>query len=461
MTPAERALRTGRSLSHTEIMTALATAPRRSIESTIYRSFIAGEPEVTQTLDVMTRALARPDEDAPFIADCVVARLLHRKSVRRARAALEAVPIVPARLGPLRQAHVAVIAAHEGRDTDAYAALAQAEPAEEEDDLITGLLKNRAAQTYLVLGRYDLAQRRGLSAALHFERADAKLMAAVALRTPMRVSHLIRGDVATAREYGERALRLSLEHGFANHAHETRSRLLLYAAELGDEVRYQRLERETSLQFFETITARTLRALANGDITRTRAELAKALLRDLRMAERLLCSALSAVCSFAQSDNAPGHRLIDDLNVEPPLPRDAADRRYYVIGQAITVSLAVGLDRPDDARIIAARLRGMMEETLADYAIGRALAVPPALRGYAMVVDVVRRAREPFEEIHLTDAERRLIPMLQQGKDVVHIARETMRSTRTVRTHLEHLRDKLGVARSEDVPQRARDLGIA
>ena len=185
LTSAERALRIGRCSSHAQITAALASAPRRSVESAIYRSFVAGEPEVTQTLDVMMRALTRADEDAPFVADRAVAILLRRNHLQRARAALEAVPVVPMRLVPLRQAHVAAIAAREGRDDDAYAALAQAEPAEEEDDLETGLLKHRAAQTYLLLRRYDLAQRRGLSAVLHFERAGAKLLAAIALRTPI------------------------------------------------------------------------------------------------------------------------------------------------------------------------------------------------------------------------------------------------------------------------------------
>jgi DNA-binding CsgD family transcriptional regulator len=461
MTSAERALRTGRSSSHAQITAALASAPRRSVESAIYRSFVAGEPEVTQTLDVMMRALTRADEDAPFVADRAVAILLRRNHLLRARAALEAVPVVPTRLVPLRQAHVAAIAAREGRDEDAYAALAQAEPAEEEDDLVTGLLKHRAAQTYLLLRRYDLAQRRGLSAVLHFERAGAKLLASIALRTPMRVSHLIRGDVAAAREYGERGLRLAVEHGFANHANETRSRLLLYAAELGDEDRYLRLERETSGHFFETVIARVLRAIANGDIAQAETELAKGRIRDLRSSERLLCNVLSAACSFARSDIAPATEIVDGLRVEPVLPSDTVQRRCYIIGQGIAASLAVGIDRPDDARAIAARLQGIMEETLADYAIGRAAAVPPALRGYAAAVDLVRHAKESVREIHLTEAERRLIPMLQQGKDVVRIARETMRSPATVRTHLEHLRDKLGVARSEDVPQRARELGIA
>ncbi len=52
--------------------------------------------------------------------------------------------------------------------------------------------------------------RRGLSAALHFERTNAKLLAAHALRTAMRIAHLVRGDVTTAREYAERGLRLAL-----------------------------------------------------------------------------------------------------------------------------------------------------------------------------------------------------------------------------------------------------------
>jgi DNA-binding NarL/FixJ family response regulator len=161
------------------------------------------------------------------------------------------------------------------------------------------------------------------------------------------------------------------------------------------------------------------------------------------------------------SDPMPATTVVDALLGDVRFPRDAVQRRSMIIAHGITTSLAVALDRSDDARLIGARLRGLVEETLVDYALGHATSVPPALRGYATAIDVVRHALESSHAIHLTDAERRLIPMLSEGKDVGRIARETMRSTATVRTHLEHMREKLGVARSEDVPQRARELGIA
>jgi DNA-binding CsgD family transcriptional regulator/tetratricopeptide (TPR) repeat protein len=458
---AERALWIARTSTHAEISAALALAPRRSIENAILRSFVAGEPEVSQTLDVMMRALTKQDEDAPHLADRVIAMLLRRNHLRRARAVIDAVPDVPTSLRPLRDAHIAVIAAREGSDSLAYDALARAEPQEEEDELLTGLLKHRAAQAYLLLGRYDLAMRRGLSAVLHFERTNAKLLAAHALRTAMRIAHLVRADVTTAREYAERGLRLALEHGFSNFAAEARSRLLLYAAELGDEARYTRLERETPAHFFETIVARAVHTIGSGDIAQARQDLARGRVRALRSPERLLCDALSAVCAFVLSDAMPAKTVVEALLADPPFPRDAVQRRFTIVAHGIGTSLAIALDRSEDARLIGARLQGLMEETLVDYALGRATSVPPALRGYATIIDVVRHAKEPAHAIHLTDAERRLIPMLSEGKDVGRIARETMRSAATIRTHLEHIREKLGVARSEDVPQRARELGIA
>jgi DNA-binding CsgD family transcriptional regulator len=461
VTPAERALRIGRQASHGQIAEELRSLPRRSVEGAILRTFTAGEPEASTALDALTRALTTPNEASPYVADRAIAMLLRRGHLRRAQAVIDAIPEVPAPLLSLRTAHIAVLAACQGRTAAAYDALASAEPEQEWDDLVTGILKERAAQAYLVLERYDLAMKRALSAVLHFEREGAKLMAALALRTPMRISHLVRGDVAAAREYAERALKLALEHGFQAHASETRSRLLLYAAELVDEHRYARSEREKSTLHFETIVARALHAITSGDIPRAHRELAKARIRDLRPLERLFCNALGAVCSMAEDDPGAGNAFVDLLLDAPASSSDLTQRRFAALSQGLAVAIAVAVERNDDARVIARRLHGSIEETFADYALGRAHAVPPALRAYAMTVDVVRRAKERRRPVHLTDAERRLIPLLSAGKDVKVIAIETKRSAATVRTHLEHIREKLGVTRSEDVAQRARDLGIA
>jgi DNA-binding NarL/FixJ family response regulator len=459
MTPAE-ALTIGRTATYSKIATSYSQEPRRSVARAILRSFIAGEPEASQTIDVMSRALAQTDEHSAYVADRVIAMLLRRDHVRRAHAIIEAVPTVPSELRSLRQAQVAAIAARQRRDDAANAALVEAEPHDEEDDLITGLLKVRASQTYLLLGRYDMAMRRGLSAALHFERVGAKLFAAMSLRTPMRIAHIIRGDVAIAREYGERAVNLAVEHGFTHHANETRSRLLLYAAELGDHARYARLEREVSGLDFETGIARTLHAITADRAADALCELDRLRMRDLRTSERLMCDALRVACLLTLRDPAPAAQFVDELHGVVELPRDASARRFYLLAEAIGIAVAVALGRLDEAHALAKRLHGVLEEALANYALGRATTVPPSFRSLALVIDAVKRSRETECRVHLTDAERRLIPMLDAGMDVHVIARETQRSIGTVRTHLEHLRDKLGVARSEDVPQRARDLGF-
>jgi DNA-binding CsgD family transcriptional regulator len=461
VTAAARALRIGRQASHGQIAEELRVLPRRSVEGAILRTFTAGEPEASTALDALTRTLAAPNEASPYVADRALALLLRRGHLRRAQAVLDAVPEVPVALQPLRMAHVAVLAAREGRISAAYDALARAEPEQEWDDLTSGVLKHRVAQAYLVLERYDLAMKRALSAVLHFEREGAKLMAALALHTPMRIAHLVRGDITGAREYGERALKLALEHGFQAYASETRSLLLLYAAELVDEHRYESSKRETSTLHFETIVARAIHAITSDDMPLAQRELAKARMRDLRPQERLLCNAIGAVCRMAEDDLGAANALVDHLLEEPASSREVTQRRYVALSQGIAVAIAVAVERNHDARMIARRLQGSIEETLADYALGRAQAVPPALRAYAMTVDVVRRAKERSRPVHLTVAERRLIPLLSAGKDVKVIAIETRRSAATVRTHLEHIREKLGVTRSEDVAQRARDLGIA
>jgi ATP/maltotriose-dependent transcriptional regulator MalT len=67
-------------------------------------------------------------------------------------------------------------------------------------------------------------------------------------------------------------------------------------------------------------------------------------------------------------------------------------------------------------------------------------------------------ARAPAEPI--SQAEARVLRLLQTGLSAPEIARELYVSVNTIRTHMRHLYDKLGAHRRLEAIDRARALGL-
>ena len=182
---------------------------------------------------------------------------------------------------------------------------------------------------------------------------------------------------------------------------------------------------------------------------------------DLTAAQRMLCEALLGLCAIALGDDDAAFSVCQGLH---PLTTPAGrpdEGRYARIALALGVAVNARLGRCDGARGLLRSLEGTIEWPLAAYAVGNETSVPPAFRAYAVAIELARGATAGLAPVPLTPAELRLLPLLSAGKAVRDIARETDRSAKTIRTHLERLRAKLGVRRSDDLVERARDLGIA
>lgn len=446
---------------HETIAQALRGTRRRSIEHAILRSAIAGEPELSLPLDSLIRTLATPTLAMAFVADRAIMFLLRKGHVQRARAILEAVGNLPDDLRPVHLGQLALVAAFAGSEREAHDYAVQAEAADpSDDDLISGLTKGWLARAYFHLARYDLSTRHALSAALHFERIGAARRAASILGVPMVVAHVVHADVATAREYGERALSLMIAQGFQARAGDLRATLLLFAAELADHRRYERLESEAPIAPFPARLARVLSALAGGNVESAKWHIAEARIRDISPAQRCLCDALFGLSAIASGDNDMAFAMSQRIETVGPAAADPRERRHATLATILTVAINRRLGRHDVARTLVRRVEGTIESPLATYSLGQGMP-PPALRGYAAAIDAARQSKAQQPLVRLTVAERNLLPLLSAGKDVRVIALETHRSAATVRTHLERMRAKLGVTRSGDVVQRARDLGIA
>jgi len=128
-----------------------------------------------------------------------------------------------------------------------------------------------------------------------------------------------------------------------------------------------------------------------------------------------------------------------------------------VLARALEIAEPEGFVRTfvDKGAPVGALLR---EAARAGIAEGYALQLLNALVGPAPIVHV-EPARQPLVE-PLSERELEVLRFLDTHLSAPQIAEELVLSRHTVRTHVKHIYDKLGVHNRDDAVQRARELGL-
>jgi DNA-binding NarL/FixJ family response regulator len=83
--------------------------------------------------------------------------------------------------------------------------------------------------------------------------------------------------------------------------------------------------------------------------------------------------------------------------------------------------------------------------------------ISPTLASYFLHA---ARPSDPATRLDLTDREREILVLVAQGERDEDIAKQLYVGVRTVRSHLEHIRDKTGRRRRPDLTRYAYERGL-
>jgi DNA-binding NarL/FixJ family response regulator len=179
-------------------------------------------------------------------------------------------------------------------------------------------------------------------------------------------------------------------------------------------------------------------------------------------------SALSLVASAISveeiEDSGYGEAQVVILDLHLPGCQGAeAVTKVVQAGHKVLV-LSASEDREDVVDAIAAGASGYLTkaadaEEITD-AVTTVLAgstyVSPALAAYLLADD---RQRRPSSDLALTEREREILSLLAEGETDADIGERLYISVRTVRSHLDRIRDKTGHRRRADLTRLAYQQG--
>jgi DNA-binding NarL/FixJ family response regulator len=175
---------------------------------------------------------------------------------------------------------------------------------------------------------------------------------------------------------------------------------------------------------------------------------------------------LVLACAVRSVEDFENHRDQSDLVILdlglPGLSGAEAVRQVASHGKPVLVVSAES-NQQDVLDAIAAGAHGYLAKNAEPREITDAIGVvagggtyiSPTLASY-----LLRAAREPAQGVELTDREREILALVAAGERDQDIAEHLFISVRTVRSHLDRIRDKTGRRRRPDLTRLAIEQGI-
>ncbi|BDE07325.1 hypothetical protein WPS_26010 [Vulcanimicrobium alpinum] len=440
------------------------------------RASISGD--VAGGIALLRRAVAHAaDPERQYLIDMLVPLLISTADLDGADEALRATNDAVACLIPAALALRAVVAAQRGRDEQSRALAKRAVGDERalEMPIVAARILQRVALAALYRQEFEEAQERALAAARAYETIGAHRNAAVAYSVLYVIAHDWTCDPEITRLYAERMTISSERAGDVSMQNNGLVAQFGIAAEAGDDerlasIRARLLANPMSEQFGERFACVLAESLMHGWAGRfdvAEATIAAFAAADGRsLPEISLCESLLALFDAARWDVVAARRRAHLVlsrtahHADPEPLYDAHSRRIARI-IAASVCILVGESArgvraltkrfdPDGAFAVLATQHHLDER-----------AVPPIMRGYARLINVVRDAAvRNAPKLGLTRAEMDVLRALPDGATLEQIAAEFGKSRKTIARQVGAIYDKLEVSNRAQAVQRARDLGM-